>query len=467
MAQRNTRKVSGNKTVHIGSGAGFAGDRFDAAVAVVDTLLQFDGPRYLIYEVMGERTLAIAQRLKKENPQAGYSPWLDIYLPQVLKKCIRHKIKIVANFGNANPAAAASRTLVLAKELGIDSLRVGVVTGDDLLERMSPEQISHLSTIEGTDVKDRELLAANAYIGARSVAEAIGLGVDIVLVGRTTDAALVLGPLMHEFGWTPDNYRCLAGGTLAGHVLECGGQVTGGYFADPGQKEVPDLHRLGFPIAEVDSNGEFTICKAENTGGIVTKATVTEQMLYEIHNPGEYLTPDVTLDINNVSLHEIGADRIRVTGAQGKAPPDTLKVTLSVDGGWLGESEISYAGVNALARARLAATIVRKRLEHLGVGETCRIEIIGSGVVHDNDQGSLFDPNALSADGEYRLRLAVRSPTKAGVQKPCDEVLALYCCGPAAGGGVRQSVTPQVSTASILMDRGLIEPGVTAREVKT
>ncbi len=450
-------------TVHIGSGAGFAGDRFDAAVPVVATLAAHSGPRYLIYEVMGERTLAIAQRLKQQDPDKGYSPWLETYLPHVLADCMAAGIRIVANFGNANPLAAGRKVLQLAEQANV-AVRVAVVEGDDLLAFMEPHQLRQFEPIEGTDMAGRSLLAANAYLGARPVARALDGGADIVLVGRSTDAALVLGPLIHEFGWQSDQYDLLAAGTLAGHLLECGAQVTGAYFADPGFKDVEDLDRVGFPIAEIDANGGVVIGKAAGTGGQVTRATVTEQMLYEMHDPAAYLTPDVTLDITAVELADDGVDRVRVRGARGHAPPATLKATLSVDGGWLAEAEISYAGPNALARARLAGDVLRKRFITIGIEQPCRIDVIGAGSVFDDDTGSRLPQADLDGSGEYRLRAALRCQSKDVAQRAVDEVLALYCCGPAAGAGVRQSVSAQVSTASILIDRTLVEPHTRIQE---
>ena len=454
-----------NRCVHIGSGAGFAGDRFDAAVPVVATLANRDGPRYLIYEVMGERTLAIAQRIKRQDPDKGYSPWLENYLPHVLADCMANDIRIVANFGNANPAAAGRKVLEIAKQAGLASVRVAIVEGDDLLSFMQAEQLREYAPIEGTDTAGRALLAANAYLGARPVADALALGADIVLVGRSTDAALVLGPLIHEYGWRSEQYDLLAAGTLAGHLLECGAQVTGAYFADPGFKDVEGLESVGFPIAEITADGVFVIGKAEGTGGLVSRATVIEQMLYEMHDPSAYLTPDVTLDITAVELADDGADRIRVSGARGHAPPTKLKATLSVDGGWLGEAEISYAGPNALARAKLAVDVVRDRYQRIGIDEPCRIEIIGTGSVFDDDSGTRMPSGSYVSDAEYRLRAAVRCDSQRVAQRAVDEVLALYCCGPAAGGGVRQSVSAQVSTASILIDRTLVEPHTRAVEV--
>lgn len=453
------------QTVYIGSGAGFAGDRLDAGVAVVETLKHRDGPRYLIFEVMGERTLAIAQRIKMRNPELGYSPYLEPYLRNVLVAAKQNDVTIVANLGNANPMGGAKRVHELATELGIKGLRVAVVLGDDLLAFMDGDAVAALPTIEGVSIDGKEIVAANAYLGARPVADALKLGVDIVLVGRTTDAALVLGPLIHEFGWGETDWDLLASGTLAGHLLECGGQVTGGYFCDPGFKDVPGMDNLGFPIGEISSDGTIVISKAENTGGLVTKATVIEQMLYEMHDPSAYLTPDVALDITNVSLSEDGKDRIRVTGARGAPPPETLKVTISADGGWLGEADMIYAGPNALARAQLAADIVRTRCERHGITEPMRIEIIGTGAVFDNDTSDRGRGSNMPKDGEYRLRAAVRTQDKATAQYLNDEVLSLFCSGPAGGGGYRCNIMGQVNTASVLIPRGPVEAQARAVEV--
>lgn len=439
--------------VFIGSGAGFSGDRLDAGVAVIETLKNRDGPRYLIYEVMGERTLALALTHKRRDPSLGYSPYLDRYLSRVLALAKENNVCIVTNMGAANPVGGAKRVHALAREMGIKGLKVAVVLGDDLLEIMSADDIRALPTIEGLETGSQEVIAANAYIGARPVAKALALGADIVLVGRTTDAALVLGPLIHEFGWDEDDWQQLAAGTVAGHLLECGGQVTGGYFCDPGFKDVPGMEILGFPIAEIEASGDFVITKAENTGGLVSRATVIEQLLYEVHDPAAYLTPDVTLDIRNVILEDDGKDRIRLRGAKGTPPPQTLKATISTDGGWCGEAELTYAGPNALARAKLAADIVRKRYAATGMNEPVRIEVLGTGAVFENDNGESVLPVTPPQWGEYQLRAAVRSGNKDVAQYVADEVLSLFCSGPAGGGGYRCQVADQISTSSVLVER--------------
>ena len=445
--------------VYIGCGAGFAGDRFDAAVPIVAALANVKGERFLIYEVLAERTLAIAQRLKRENPDQGYSPFLDVYLPLVLADCHRHGIRIVTNMGAANPLGAARRVHALARELGIRGLKVAAVTGDDLLATLSEQDIRREPIIEGIALDDRPILAANAYLGARPVADALATGAHIILVGRTTDAALSLGPLMHVHGWQAGDLDLLAQGTACGHLLECGAQVSGAYFPDPGFKDVPDFDRVGFPIAEVEADGSLVITKPPGTGGLVSRATVIEQLIYEVHDPHNYLTPDVVLDLGDVEVTDVGMNRVGVSGARGKAPPATLKATVCVDAGWLGEGEISYAGPNALARAELAASVVRARCRAIGIGEPVRVEVLGSGAIFDS-YGRTRRPPIASAAEEYRVRAAVRSATRKVAQQVSDEVLSLYCSGPAGGAGVRQHVSPQVSTASILIDRKRVKAQV-------
>jgi hypothetical protein len=446
--------------VYIGCGAGFAGDRFDAAVPIVKALAEVKGERFLIYEVLAERTLAIAQRLRRENPDQGYSPFLDLYLPLVLADCHRHGIRIVTNMGAANPLGAARRVHALAHELGIRGLKVAAVTGDDLLGSMSEAEIRREQIIEGIPLDHRSIVAANAYLGAGPVAGALATGAHVVLVGRTTDAALSLGPLMHVHGWKAGDLDLLAQGTVCGHLLECGAQVSGAYFPDPGFKDVPDLDRVGFPIAEVDADGSLVITKPPGTGGLVSRATVIEQLLYEVHDPHNYLTPDVVLDIGEVEVEETGTNRVGVKGARGKPPPATLKATVCVDAGWLGEGEISYAGPNALARAELAASVVRARCSAIGIGDPVRVEVLGTEAIFDGNSRGRRPSGVQNTGGEYRVRAAVRSTQRKVAQQVSDEVLSLYCSGPAGGAGVRQHISPQVSTASILIDRARVKAQV-------
>src|SRR5262249_39716794 len=275
---------------------------------------------------------------------------------------------------------------------------------------------------------------------------------------RVADPSLVLGPLVHAFGWDWADWQRLAAGTLAGHLLECGAQGTGGYFADPGGKDGQEPPEGGYPIAEVTRNGAFVVTKPRGTGGMVDRRTVTEQMLYEVHDPASYLTPDVTLDIGEVELADDGRDRIVVTGARGHPRPDTLKATVFVESGMLGEAEISYAGPNARARAQLAADIVTARMRRRAPELALRVDAIGL----DSTFGALAGPSPnMVASPEVRLRIAAQSPHRGSVDLLLDEVEALYCAGAAGGAGVRRHLTPRLASASCLIERERVAPRVT------
>ena len=447
-----------SKKIYIGCGAGFAGDRFDASIPIVKQLVNVNAPKYLIFEVLAERTLALAQQLRNKNSEEGYSPFLDSYINPILVDCLENNIKIVSNIGAANPMGAAKRILEIAEKQKIRKPKIGVVIGDDLLAYMSNSEILESPTMEGLDFSNNEITAANVYLGAQPIADALEKGADIVIVGRSVDSALVLGPLIYEYKWKSNEFNLMASGTICGHLLECGAQVTGAYFADPGYKDVPDLANVGFPIAEVHEDGTFVITKPDGTGGLVNEATVTEQLLYETHDPSSYLVPDVTADMSALSLENDGVNRILVKGANGKEPPRQLKATICCDNGFMGEAEISYAGLNALARARLAGDVIDKRIQKIGLQGQMRIEIIGAGSVHYSiDETSSYN---LPNDGDYRVRTSAIYPHREQAQQMVDEVISLYCCGPSAGGGGRAYVTPQTSTASILVDREIVDPNV-------
>ena len=467
MKARVLRKqfIQMSKKVFIASGAGFSGDRFDAAVPLVAHLSSCDGPRYLIFEVLAERTIALAQIAKSTDPDAGYSPYLDNYLRPVLRQIKTHNIKIVSNMGAANPVAAARHVNRLAAELDLPPFKIAVLQGDDLSAYLDEQTILQAPTMEGNRLSGRELKAANVYLGGDAVAKALANDVDMVLVGRTTDSALVLGPLLHEFGWHEDDWDRLAAGTICGHLLECGAQVTGAYFADPGFKDVPALADVGFPVAEISDSGTFVITKPNHTGGCVTTATVTEQLLYEMHDPSCYIVPDVCADVTGLHLTEESENRIRIEGIKGTPRPVELKATVCVDGGFMAETELSYAGLNSLERAKLAGDVVIERMKTSGFNGDIRRDIIGAYSVLDGGSDQFSAGSTLPFDGDYRVRLSLISTSKEPAQKLCDELQHLYCSGPAAGGGFRGSVTPQMASASILLDRDLIEPHITVEVV--
>lgn len=433
----------------VGCGAGFSGDRCDAAAPVVKTLIDRGGPAALIFEMLAERTLATAQLARLAAPDQGYDPLMELQLRPVLADCLHHGITIVSNFGAANPAAAARRIAALAQELGLPAPRIAVVVGDDLSH---PEQRALLRQALGGPMDEARFVCANAYLGAFEIAAAIQAGAQVVVTGRVADPALVLGPAIAHHGWALHDWDALAGGTMAGHLLECGAQVTGGYFADPGHKDVPQLHDVGFPIAHIAADGSCTISKAAGTGGLVDTRTVKEQLLYEIHDPAAYLTPDVVADISQATVTQLGPDRVRLSGVRGHPRTATLKTNVFFDGGWLGEAEISYAGMGAEARARLAMDILQKRC---GAGLALRFDLIGISSVFGDDANRWLQalPNPTPAAQDLRLRVAARHDDRAVVDHLLREVTALWTCGPAGGGGVRTSKRQRLSMQSCLVPR--------------
>ncbi len=444
----------------IGSGAGFSGDRTDAALPVVRTLIAAGGPAALIFETLAERTLALAQLARRDDPGHGYEPLLDALLSPVLGPCMAHGIPIVGNFGAANPRAAAQRIGALARELGLPAPRVAVVEGDDLSDEAGR---ALLRQIVGERFREDRFVCANAYIGAQGIAEALRAGAQVVVCGRVADPALAVGPAMAHFGWSWQDWDRLAAATIAGHLLECGAQVTGGYFADPGMKEVPQLHDVGFPIAQLDADGGIEIFKAADTGGCVTLRTVKEQLLYEVHDPAAYLTPDVVADISVVTVQQLGQDRVAVCGVRGHPRPESLKANLFCQGGWMAEGEISYAGPNAAARARLAADVVRERMRRLDHDVRIRFDLIGVLSVFGDDGGAMLAARQPGEDAarDVRLRAALAHDDKAVAQALLREINALYTCGPAGGGGVRTALRQRLNAMSCLVPRGAVRPSHT------
>ncbi|WP_077000512.1 acyclic terpene utilization AtuA family protein [Variovorax sp. KK3] len=439
----------------IGCAAGFSGDRTDAAGPVVDTLITRlaqgpDGQRaFLIFETLAERTLALAQLRRRADPESGYEPLLDAMLRPVLARCLAHRIRIVSNFGAANPRAAARRIAALARELGAPSPRIAVVEGDDL---SGPAHRALLREQLGPALDGARVVSANAYIGAEPIAAALDAGADIVVCGRVADPSLAVGPAMSHFGWAADDWTRLGRATMAGHLLECGAQVCGGYFADPGFKEVPGMASIGFPIAEIDADGHCTIGKADATGGCVTEATVKEQLLYEVHDPAAYLTPDVVADITEAEVHGLAADRVALSGVRGHARPAQYKLNICHEGGWLAEGEISYAGPRAESRARLAAEVLRQRLPGLDL----RVDLIGALSILADDDGRALAATADTGARDVRLRVAATHDVRDEAERLGREVMALYTCGPAGGGGVRTALTPRLATLSCLLPRDLV-----------
>jgi len=436
-----------NNILRIGCAAGFSGDRTDAAGPVVDALLAAGGPAFLIFETLAERTLALAQLARRANPDAGYEPLLDDMLRPVLARCLQGGIRIVSNFGAAHPEAAARRIHTLATDLGLPAPRIAVVQGDDL---SAPHQRPLLEQALGPALQGLDVVSANAYLGAEAIADALLAGADIVVCGRVADPSLAVGPTLAHFGWARDDWTRIARATMAGHLLECGTQVTGGYYADPGYKDVPGLATLGYPIAEIDADGHCTITKPAGTGGRIDAHTVKEQLLYEVHDPAAYLTPDVVADITEAEVTELAPDRVRLSGVRGHARPAGLKVNVCHATGWFAEGEISYAGARAEGRARLAAQVLRERLAGLG---PLRADLIGVASVFADDGGQWLADQPAGDAQDVRLRVALNHTDKPSAERLGREVTALYTCGPAGGGGVRTALRQRLGTVSCTVPR--------------
>ena len=436
--------------------AGFSGDRLGVAKPLVNSLLHHRGPACLIFESLAERTLALAQLERRQNNQLGYEPLLEEMIEPILSDCVTAGIPIIGNFGAANPYAAASVIARLAKQKNLPELKIAVVLGDDIsgVEYQSLIEV-HLTTSDQALLARSQMVSANVYLGAKEIADALNAGAQIVVTGRVADPALTVGPLMAYFKKRWDDWDFLASATMAGHLLECGAQVTGGYFSDPGYKDVPNLSHVGFPIVEFDSQGNICVTKPEGSGGIVNRLTVTEQLLYELHDPAAYLTPDVVADITAAQIHDLGNDRVQLSGVKGHPKPDCLKANICIDGGWLAEAEISYAGHHALERAQLAAQIIRERI---GKDLTLRIDFIGSSSIFASDAGEGPVLNTSNTYEDIRLRVAAAHQDRQLATRVCREVTALYTCGPAGGGGVRTSLKPRLNTLVALIPRTEIKP---------
>jgi hypothetical protein len=445
------------KTLRIGSGAGYSGDRMEPAVELADKG-ELD---FLVFECLAERTIALAQQARLADPEAGFDPLLGERMRRVLpfvargREAGQRRLRIISNMGAANPLSAAREVRRIAAELGVHGLKIAALTGDDVLAQLNAEHL--LDNGLTVAALGNRLISANAYLGAEGIVEALKADADVVITGRVADPSLFLAPQLFTFGWAQDDWMRLGRGTLIGHLLECAGQITGGYFADPGVKDVADLARLGFPLAEVDSEGKAVISKVAGSGGRIDTATCTEQMIYEVHDPNAYLTPDVTADFSGVSFSVVAPDEVRAQGADGRARPETLKVSVGYLDGWIGEGQISYGGPGALARAQLARDVVLERLKLTGV--TCdevRAELIGVDSLH----GSTLGARSGGEPWEVRLRVAARCADKAEAVRVGNEVETLYTNGPYGGGGATKAVRQVVAVASLLLPRDAVNAQV-------
>ena len=440
------------KTIRIGSGAGYAGDRIEPAVELMDKG-ELD---YIIFECLAERTIALGQKEKKKDCTKGYNPLLEYRMQHILPLVQEKKTKVITNMGAANVKAAADKTMEIAEQLGVHGIKIAYVTGDDIGDNL--DEYADYDVLEtGCKLKDLgvNVMSANAYMGCEGIVEALKGGADIVITGRVSDPALVIGPLVYEYNWDMQKDLDKMGqAVLGGHLLECAGQVTGGYYADPGYKEVPNLERLGYPFIEINESGTFVITKVEGSGGLVSTDTCKEQMIYEIHNPTAYLTPDAIADFSKVTFTQVGLDRVKAENAISHGKPTELKVSIGYEDCYIGEGEISYGGENCLERAKLAEEIIRKRLKIIGVTlEEYRCDYIGYNSLY---RDKISDTLISGKSSEIRLRISGRTKDEWNATMIANEVEALYTNGPAGGGGVVKRVEQVVSVCSVFVPRNKV-----------
>ena len=439
-------------TIRVGAGAGTSDDRMLPALELAER----GDIDYLVFECLAERTVSRENLARSKDPNLGYSPSLRARLSMVLPTCIKKGIRIVSNMGAANPVGGARAARKEAADLGLGHVPVAVVLGDDVssIVKHKPE----LTLIENGEPLESilpKMISANAYLGADVVREALDTGAPIVLSGRVADPSLFLAPMLHEFGWSYDDLPKLAQGTAAGHLLECTASVTGGCFGWPGKKEVPDLAHNGYPFADIKADGSIVIGKTPDTGGRLDVMTCTEQLIYEIHDPTAYITPDCVLDITGISLTQEGNNRVGVSGAKARPRTHTYKVNVGYADGYIGEGEVSYGGIDAVARAKWAAEIVKERLKLQGFTyDDFRVDLIGMSSLHDQVE---IRPEPY----EVRLRLAGRTRQRKAAHAIGFEVRAMHMHGPGgAGGACEPRVRDVLAVKSVLLPRNLVNSQV-------
>ena len=445
--------------VRVAGGQGFWGDDLDAPRRQVE-----GGPvDYLMLDYLAEVTMSILQKQKERDPSMGYARDFVGAMESVLPAVLERGVKVIANAGGVNPPACAAAVKAMAEKVGAKGkLRIGVVTGDDLLGRLDElmkqgHPLANMETGEAlSTVRDR-VLSANAYIGSEPIVEALANGASVVITGRSTDTALTMAPLRYEFGWGPTSWDQLAAGIVAGHIIECGAQCSGGNCLYD-WRSIPDLANVGYPIAEARPDGSFVITKHPNTGGRVSVQTVSEQLVYEMGDPHAYITPDVIADFTTIALAQEGENRVMVSGIKGAPPTDKLKVSVAYRSGFKAVGTLVYAWPDALEKAQLADRILRQRLDRLGLRfDHILSEFVGANATH----GPLAGDNRDAP--EVQLRFGVRGPDRAQVERFTREIAPLVLNGPPsvtgfAGG--RPKVEEIVAYWPALIDKTVVQTKV-------
>lgn len=447
------------RVVRVGGGSGMWGDDLDAPRRLVE-----GGPLdYLILDYLAEVTMSVLQRQKDRDPVQGYARDVIGAIESVLPALVAGKVKLVANAGGVNPRACADAVLAMLDKAGArGKVKVALVTGDDLLGRIDEllaagHELKHMDTgAPLSSVRDR-LVSANAYIGSAALADALALGANIVLCGRCNDAALAVAPIRHEFGWKATDIDKLASATVAGHVIECGAQATGGNCSYEWQS-IERLEDVGYPIVEVAGDGSFVVTKHAGTGGRVSRQTVTEQLVYEIGDPRAYITADVVSDFTTITLNDQGDDRVAISGIRGSAPTGKLKVSAAYRDGFKAVGTLVYAWPDAREKAEAAARILRARLDRLGLKfELVHSEVIGAGATH----GALAGPDAGRDAPEVQLRFGVRDADRKKVERFTRELAPLVLNGPPAVTGyfgARAKVEDILAYWPALIDASVVSP---------
>lgn len=446
--------------IKIASGQGFWGDLIDAPYNQV-TKGDID---YLVMDYLAEVTMSILQKQKNKNPELGYARDIPELMKRILPICKEKNIKVITNGGGVNPIACANAVLKVAKELGLKNLKLGIVIGDDIKDNLDNliakgAQLKNMETDQSIVTVKEKILSANVYFGAFPIVEALEKGADIVITGRTTDTGLTLAPMIYEFGWKKNDYNLLSAGTVAGHILECGGQSSGGNFAGNWQA-IPNLAEIGFPIAEAYPNGEVIITKHPKTGGRVSFETVAEQLLYEIGDPKSYITPDCVADFTSIKLKGIGKDKVKMFDVTGFPETEFYKVSCSYADGYSAAASLTYSWPQALTKAKAADKILRKRLKNLKLSfDEIRTEFVGYNATH----GPLAKEMDEDKINEIQLRIAVRSQDHYSVERFGKEIAPLILTGPPsvtgfAGGRPRPSEV--VAYWPALISKKLVKPKV-------
>jgi len=455
------------KRLRVAAGQGFWGDWPEAPYRQVT-----GGPvDYLMMDYLAEVTMSIMQKQKSRDPALGYAKDFIPLMQRILPILAERKIKVTANAGGVNPRACAAAVAEAARQLGLQKkLKIGIVSGDDLLDRLNGllargHTLANLDTGRSLrDVRDR-VLSANAYLGAWPIVDALRQGADIVITGRVTDTGLTLAPMIHAFGWRADDWDLMAAGTVAGHIIECGAQASGGNRLADWQR-VPDLANVGYPIVDAQADGSFEIVKHPRTGGRIDVAGVTEQLVYEMGNPREYITPDCVADFTTLELRQAGKDRVQVSGVKGKPATDKLKVSIAYFYGYKAVGTLVYAWPDALKKAEAADRILRQRLKDLKLTfEAIHTEFVGVDATH----GRLAREDFASDDvPEVQLRIGVRAREEAPVDRFTREIAPLILNGPPsvtgfAGG--RPKPEEIVAYWPALIDKQVVKPMVEVVEV--